>query len=86
MDAVWKQNRMQCKYLEYLRTRETHVKIGHNLVQTVRRIEQEEKGLSQPRSDTQIIHEIAVTFERVLSWLGKIFAYKARTEASSDGN
>ena len=86
MDAVWKQDQMQCKYLEYLRTRETLAKIGHNLVQTVRRIEQEEKGLSQPRSGTQIVHEVAVTLESALSWLGKIFAYKTRTEASADGS
>lgn len=39
MDAVWKQDQMQCKYIEYLRTCETLAKIGHNLVQTVRRIE-----------------------------------------------
>lgn len=45
---------MQCKYLEYLRTYEMLTKIGHNLVQTVPRIEQEEKGLLQPRSGMQI--------------------------------
>lgn len=63
MDAVWKQDLMQCKYIEYLRTRETLAKIGYNLVQTVRRIEQEEKGWSKPRSGTQIVNEAAVTVE-----------------------
>lgn len=85
MDAVWNQDLMQCKYIEYLRTRETLAKLGHNLVQTVRRIEQEEKGWSKPRSGTQIVNEAAVTIESALTWLGKIFAYKARTEASADG-
>ena len=86
MDAVWKQDKMQCKYIEYLRTRETLAKIGHNLVQTLRRIEQEEMSLSKPRSGTQIVNEAAVTIESALSWLGKIFAYKARSEASADGS
>ena len=86
MDAVWKQDKMQCKYIEYLRTRETLAKIGHNLVQTLRRIEQEEMSLSKPRSGTQIVNEAAATVESALSWLCKIFDYKARTEASSGGS
>lgn len=57
---------MQCKYLEYLSMRETLSEIGHNLVQTVPRIEQEEKGRSKPRSVTQIANEVTVTPERVL--------------------
>lgn len=77
---------MQCKYIEYLRTREALAKIGHNLVQTLHRIEQEEKGRLKPRSGTQIVNEIAVTPENAFSWLGKIFTYKARTEASSDSS
>ena len=66
-DVVQKQDQMQCMYLEYLRTHGTLAKIGHNLVQTVLRIEQEEKGLSQPRSGTQIAHEVTVIFKNALS-------------------
>ena len=76
----------QCKYIEYLRTRETLAKVGHNFVQTVRRIEQEEKGWAKPQSGTQIVNEAGVTIESTLSWLGKIFAYKARSEASANGS
>ena len=43
-------------------------------------------SLSKPRSGTQIVNEAAVTIESALSWLGKIFAYKARSEASADGS
>ena len=72
MDTIRKQDQMPCKYLAYLRTRETLAKIRHNLVQTIHRIEQEEKGWAKPRSGTQIVNEAAATIESALSWRGKI--------------
>lgn len=80
MDAIWRQDQMQCMYPEYLRTRETIAKLGHNLLATFRKIEQEEKNLKEPRTEKQLSNEVGVTFENGLAWLEKIFRYKAAKE------
>lgn len=72
MDAIWRQDQMQCMYPEYLRTRESLAKLGHNLLVIFRKIDQEERGLTTPRSETQLSHEVAVTLENGLKWLTKL--------------
>ena len=81
MDAIWRQDQMQCMYPEYLRTRGTLAKLGHNLLVTLRKIEQLEQNLREPRSETQLSHEVGVTFENGLAWLERIFRYKAKEES-----
>ena len=80
MDAIWQQDQMQCMYPEYLRTRETLAKLGHNLLVTIRKIDQKERKLKEPRTETQLSHEVGVTFENGLEWVEKIFRYKAENE------
>ena len=67
---------MQCMYPEYLRTRETLAKLGHNLLVTLRKIDQEERNLKEPRSEKQLSNEVGVTFENGLEWMEKIVRYK----------
>ena len=81
MDAIWRQDQMQCMYPEYLRTRGTLAKLGHNLLVTLRKIEQLEQKLREPRSETQLSHEVGVTFENGLAWLERIFRHKAKEES-----
>ena len=71
---------MQCMYPEYLRTRETLAKLGHNLLVTLRKIDQEERNLKEPRSEKQLSKEVGVTFENGLEWLEKIVCYKKAAE------
>ena len=71
---------MQCMYPEYLRTRETLAKLGHNLLVTLRKIDQEERNLKEPRSEKQLSNEVGVTFENGLEWLEKIFRFKQAAE------
>ena len=80
MDAIWRQDQMQCMYPEYLRARESLAKLGHNLLVTFRKIDQEERRLKTPRSETPLSHEIGVTLENGLDWLAKIFEWKALQE------
>lgn len=84
MDAIWRQDQMQCMYPEYLRARESLAKLGHNLLVTFRKIDQEERRLKTPRSETQLSHEIGVTLENGLDWLAKIFEWKAVQEQKSE--
>lgn len=44
-------------------------KIGHNFVRTMRRIKQEEKRLSKPRSGTQIVNEALPLKARSRGWV-----------------
>ena len=80
LDAIWRQDQMQCMYPEYLRTRETLAKLGHNLLVTLRKIDQEERNLKEPRSEKQLSNEVGVTFENGLEWLEKIVRYKKAAE------
>lgn len=80
MDAIWRQDQMQCMYPEYLRTRETIAKLGHNLLVTLQKIEQKEKNLKEPRSEKQLRNEVGVTFVNGLEWLEKIFRAKEMSE------
>lgn len=80
LDAIWRQDQMQCMYPEYLRTRETLAKLGHNLLVTLRKIDQEERNLKEPRSEKQLSNEVGVTFENGLEWLEKIFRFKKAAE------
>lgn len=72
MDMIWRQDQMQCMYPAYLRTRETLAKIAHNLLVLFRKIDQQERGLSKPRSESELSKEIGVTFENGLRWLQKV--------------
>ena len=67
-----------------LRARESLAKLGHNLLVTFRKIDQEERRLKTPRSETQLSHEIGVTLENGLDWLAKIFEWKAVQEQKSE--
>lgn len=71
---------MQCMYPEYLRTRGTLAKLGHNLLVTLRKIDQEERSLKESRSERQLSNEVGVTFENGLEWLEKISRYKKAAE------
>ena len=72
MDMVWGQDRMQCQHPTYLRTRETLAKMAHNLLKTIQLIDKKERGLTQPRSLTQLTHEVGASLETGLSWLQKL--------------
>lgn len=74
LDAIWRQDQMQCRYPAYLRTRSTLAKIAHNLLVTLQRIDQEERNVNKPRSLNQLSFEIGATPMRALEWLGKIIA------------
>ena len=53
---------------------------GHNLLVTLRKIDQEERKLKEPRSEKQLSNEVGVTFENGLEWLEKIVRYKKAAE------
>ena len=47
---------------------------------TLRKIDQEERKLKEPRSEKQLSNEVGVTFENGLEWLEKIVRYKKAAE------
>ena len=76
IDLLWRQDQMQCKYPAYLRARTSLAKMAHNSLMIMQKIDQEERGLTKPRSEKQLSHEVAPTLEHGLHWLRKILARK----------
>ena len=79
MDMIWKQDMMQCQHPTYLRARESLAKMAFNLVKAFQRIDQQERGLSRPRSLTQLTHEVGASVETGLFWLQKLVFCKDPT-------
>ena len=77
MDMIFKQDYMECRYPAYLWTRQTIAKIAHNLLKTFQKIDQERRGLSQPRSETQLSHEVGADLKTALGWIWLAAQYKA---------
>lgn len=81
IDLIWRQDQMQCKYPEYLRARTSLAKMAHNSLMIMQKIDQEERKLAKPRSETQLSHEVAATLGHGLLWLKKIIERKQAAEA-----
>ena len=65
-------SRMQCQHPAYLNTREALAKIAGNLVRAFQVIDQQERGLKEPRSLAQLTHEVGSSLAVGLRWLRKL--------------
>ena len=72
MDMSWRQDGMQCQHPASLNTREALAKMAGNLVRAFQVIDQQERGLKEPRSLAQIAHEVGSSLEVGLRWLRKL--------------
>ncbi len=72
MDMIWRQDWMQCQHPACLNTREALAKMAGNLVRAFQVIDQQERGLKEPRSLAQLAHEIGSSLEVGLRWLRKL--------------
>ena len=70
---------MQCQYPAYLWARQTLAKIAHNWLKTFQKIDQEMKGLKEPRSEAQMSHEVGADVRTALMWMLRTANYKAAT-------
>ena len=72
MDMIWRQDWMQCQHPACLNTREALAKMASNLVRAFQVIDQQERGLKEPRSLAQLAHEVGSSLEVGLRWLRKL--------------
>lgn len=69
MDMIFRQDYMECRYPAYLWTRLTIAKIAHNFLKAFQKIDQEQKGLTKPRSEAQLSHEVGADLKTALRWI-----------------
>ena len=79
MDMNFRQDMMQCKYPAYLWTRQTIAKIAHNWLKTFQKIDQEMRGLKEPRSEAQLSHEVGADVRTAITWMLRTANRKAAT-------